>query len=400
VYVMYSDQSYSVDCVTTVKQFAALEQSWNQLLIQSIHPQPFLLWEWVYTWWEIFQKEQYELLILVVKQQDELVGLAPFYIDNSSYLLPGRLRMLGEGEAHRDEIVSHYPDVICSQDHRTGVTEAIGFYLLSRRSRWNTAKFRFMLEDAVLNDVYQALSGDFNYRAVNESLRYVIDLPAKPEDYLDGLSQSMRKQFRSRQARMQRYGDIAIYSRNQLRDQYGAFWILERLHRARWKTKFQQGIYDSAAFRGFHRALLARLESPERVDIRVMYHDGDPIAAVHNFKINRCCYSYQSGFKSSDDKRFSPMLVFDIMEIQQLIAQGYRHYDYLSASGDNSYKRRFQCHTSPVHDIRWVPCGALGIMVQSYYQLKAFVKAFRKRWSYWLDGKSVVGRFHKLQKEN
>ena len=40
------------------------------------------------------------------------------------------------------------------------------------------------------------------------------------------------------------------------------------------------------------------------------------IAAVHNFNFKKRCYSYQSGFSSSDDKRFSPMVVFDILEIQ------------------------------------------------------------------------------------
>lgn len=82
-----------VDCIDCVEQFRALHSQWNTLVEQSIHPQPFLLWEWIFTWWEVYQKPDYRLLVLAVYDGDKLLAIAPFYIDNSHWMLRGRLRM-------------------------------------------------------------------------------------------------------------------------------------------------------------------------------------------------------------------------------------------------------------------------------------------------------------------
>ena len=73
-----------VECIQDTAAFSALKQDWNKLVEHSIHPQPFLLWEWMFTWWEVYQKSGYELLILAIYDDDQLVAIAPFYVDKHS----------------------------------------------------------------------------------------------------------------------------------------------------------------------------------------------------------------------------------------------------------------------------------------------------------------------------
>jgi len=360
-----------VECIQETAQFKQLKCDWNLLVESSIHPQPFLLWEWIFTWWEVYAKSSYKLTILAVYDDTKLVALAPFYVDNSHLLLKGRLRMLGEGEAFEDEVVSHYPDVIALQGYREPVVSALVDYLLDHESEWNFGQFRFMLGNSVLNDMQRQLAAHYDHYTVSSSQSYAIELPKTPEEYVASLSRSMRKQFRSRLNRMEKSGEIKILSAHELDHPHEALDILERLHRARWETRSASCIFDSISFKTFHKTLLNRFLDQGIIDIRVMYHNDEPVAAVHNFNFNKRCYSYQSGFKSGDDKRFSPMVVFDILEIQALVSAGYIQYDYLSAEGDGSYKEKFKCGTEPVYETLWLKRGWQSVLMQSYRRLRA-----------------------------
>lgn len=360
-----------VDCIDCAEQFHALQTQWNVLVEQSIHPQPFLLWEWVYTWWEVYQQPSYRLQVLAVYDGDKLLAIAPFYIDNSHWLLRGRLRMLGEGEHRDDEVVSHYPDVIALAESRPLVVSALVEYLLTHEQHWNLGQFRFMLGNSVLSDMQQKLSKAFDHYTISSSNSYAIQLPDTAEEYVQSLSKSMRKQFRSRLTRMQNAGDIEIRSASEFDDPHEALEILERLHRERWQDRDSSSIFDSTPFKTFHQTLFNRLLDKGVIDIRVMYHGGEPIAAVHNFNFKQRCYSYQSGFSSQDDKRFSPMVVFDILEIQAMADEGYHQYDYLSADGDQSYKSRFKCESEPVYETLWLKRGWQSLTMRSYRRLRA-----------------------------
>ncbi|WP_158278762.1 GNAT family N-acetyltransferase [Leucothrix arctica] len=361
-----------VECVQDTAAFNALKGDWNTLVEHSIHPQPFILWEWMFTWWEVYQQSGYELLILGVYDDKKLVAIAPFYIDNAHWLMRRRLRMLGEGEAREDEVVSHYPDVIALASHRQQTTDALVDYLLSNEKKWTLGQFRFMLGGSLLNEMQQKLSKAFDHYTVSSSQSYAIQLPTTPEGYVNSLSRSMRKQFRSRLTRMENSGELKIISAHEFDDPHEAMDILERLHRARWQGRDSSSIFDSTAFKTFHKILLNRLLDQGIIDIRVMYHNGEAIAAVHNFNFKKRCYSYQSGFSSQDDKRFSPMVVFDILEIQALVSAGYLEYDYLSAEGDNSYKAKFKCESEPVYETLWLKRGWQSILMRSYRRTRSF----------------------------
>ena len=360
-----------VVCIQDTDQFRELKCDWNKLVEDSIHPQPFLLWEWIFTWWEVYAKSSYDLSIIAVYQDEKLVAIAPFYIDNSNFLLKGRLRMLGEGESFKDEVVSHYPDVICLEEQRESVVDSLVEYLLQNDKNWSFGQFRFMLGGSVLNDMQKKLASQYDHYTVSSSQSYAIELPKTPEAYVASLSRSMRKQYRSRLNRMESSGEIKIISAHEFDDPHEALEILERLHRARWEIKGVNCIFDSIAFKTFHKTLLNRFLEQGIIDIRVMYHNGEAVAAVHNFNFNKRCYSYQSGFKSQDDKRFSPMVVFDILEIQALVSAGYIQYDYLSAEGDHSYKEKFKCETAPVYETLWLKKGWQSMLMQSYRRARA-----------------------------
>src|SRR4051794_29238023 len=87
-----------VVCAHDESQLRAYAEKWNALSGDV----PFLRWDWMSTWWHHYRPAQGELLtLLVVNEQGEVLGIAPWYLDRSRGA--GRVvRFLGSGEVCSD----------------------------------------------------------------------------------------------------------------------------------------------------------------------------------------------------------------------------------------------------------------------------------------------------------
>jgi len=67
-------------------QFYNLQEEWNTLLLESELESPFLTWEWMYSWWEFYGKEnaERELAIVVAREGNYLKAILPGYIKKKS----------------------------------------------------------------------------------------------------------------------------------------------------------------------------------------------------------------------------------------------------------------------------------------------------------------------------
>src|SRR5258708_28460269 len=76
-------------------EFDSLRGEWNALLRRSAMDSVFLRWEWMRTWWDIFNRNR-KLFILTIRFNDRLVGLAPFYIEWGPLGAPRTLKVCSD----------------------------------------------------------------------------------------------------------------------------------------------------------------------------------------------------------------------------------------------------------------------------------------------------------------
>ncbi|HEY7532967.1 MAG TPA: hypothetical protein VH681_09355, partial [Nitrospiraceae bacterium] len=69
-----------VELIEDYEAFLALAPRWNELVVEAGIDHPFLRHEWVRTWWECFDHGG-KLHILLVKDGDDLIGIAPLMLD-------------------------------------------------------------------------------------------------------------------------------------------------------------------------------------------------------------------------------------------------------------------------------------------------------------------------------
>jgi CelD/BcsL family acetyltransferase involved in cellulose biosynthesis len=344
----------TVEKVSTIGEFARLEPVWNRLLNESVSNHISLTWEWLMTWWEVFH-EQRELYLLVVRDRDEVVGLAPLLkrsVSHFGVLAYSRLEFLATGEDEADEICSPDLDFILRRGRETEALDAIFGFLQAHQSEW---------DEIVLTDLSARSSTLTNLPVLcerneihHETLRTQVSigaaLPADWNAYLATLGRDTRwKIRRGRRAIAESNGECRL-----IRTPDGFmenFEILVRLHQERWTADGKAGAFASEKFTRFHRALAERILPLGWARLYVLLVAGEPIAAVYDFVYNGKAHFYQIGRTEQNRPVQSPGIVAQSYAIEQAITEGLSEYE-LFKGGPDSYKFHWGNQTREILQLR------------------------------------------------
>ena len=187
---------YKVVIIDSFSQWNELSRQWNELLTKSSANTIFLTWEWTFSWAESYLDPKRTLFILVVYKGDEIVGIAPWYIQHLRLgaLAVKKIQFLGTPEAGSD-----YLDVIIKKGQEKKVTLCLYDFLLKEvPSRWDCC----MLQDLVANSLFlvhflDKIEDEGKYAEIRpSSFCPAVVLPKKSEDFFSTLSPNRRQQFR------------------------------------------------------------------------------------------------------------------------------------------------------------------------------------------------------------
>lgn len=130
------------------RDFAALEEEWNDLYCRSLLATPFQSWAWLYSWWEHYGGD-YELLVITVRDGGLLVGLVPLML--RSRLGFGRLLLIGTGS-------TDYLDMLTRDGWEREVAEA-GGRALKQLDVWRVADLGDVRPTAAVWDLFHVWGG-------------------------------------------------------------------------------------------------------------------------------------------------------------------------------------------------------------------------------------------------
>ncbi len=381
----------TVTALTSIEAVDAVAGAWDELLERSRDPEIFLTHAWMRSWWEIFGGEgQRQLLVLLVHDGAELIGLAPFQVRPVSGLGPARLRrleFLGTGEDEADEVCSDFLDVIAAAGREDDVCRAVWQYL-SRAHRgvggvvWDEAWFGKVLATSRLLRLLaprvrgsgRALDSAAGGRALLCAPRrwQLRRLPAgavlaAPQAHLL-LPAQAGAGGRHRGAagvRRRRHPDIPAGDRP-------AEPAAAQL--AGQTVGVQQREVSAFPGAGGAPAVAARVAGPALV--------AEATAAASppctTFVYARVIYYYQSGWDTAAFGNVSPGLVFLSQAIESGFAQRQRRFDFL-VGGDGSYKQDYECRTEPVRDLRVYNNTWTGQLVRSAREVKDLLRQVAAR---------------------
>ncbi len=319
-------------------EFAAMREEWNKLLSESDNNSVFLLHEWVLTWWRIFKTNKTLFTIAIYNDANELIGIAPLYLEKISYLKLLRLRIIQFLGANK--ISPDYLGFIFKSGDRKMVFEGILKFLFENSSQWDIIRLGDMLCKADEIALIKALCQN-NHRyfsIIDQVICPYIDLPNSIEAYLQSFGHNHRYNLKRIVKTLNSEFDCEYGTAKSDEEMTDLLAALFDLHQQRANVMNRSSAFDSDLIREFHKQLIPELFNKGIFNIYYLKLDGKVQCCMHAFIYNKCFYFYQSGF-NPEYSRFSLGRIMLFNTIRSAIEQGCERYDFLK--GDEAYKRHW-----------------------------------------------------------
>lgn len=347
-----------IKVVDTVEGLNTLEDSWNVLYEKCNRSTIFSSWEWMRTWWEVYHDQgRRELFVLCFYHEKELIGIAPFQIDNSfpKSLIQGKtLRFLGSGEARKDIIISQYVDFIVLPGMEELMVSAVSEKLIEHKNKWNFADFEYLLKDALVITCFSKVN-DTNVcvQKVDYGYRFYLSELDNFEQYLSRMGKRWHKMFKKKSRLMHRDGEVKTISTSSLETVGPFFEMLSKMHCSRWKEKVDECVFNSTRFSAFHKKILERLVPKNKAMIKTIMLDDKALASYYVFTDKDRVHYYQSGFYSKYANRYSPLFLLVCNEIGETI-KNQKLFDFMYDDNIDSYKKKqYAADYERMYRLKW-----------------------------------------------
>lgn len=337
------DANIRIEKITDTLVFRDLRQEWAELLQKSEVNQLFLSWQWQYTWWEMWAEALgLKLMLLKAFDGDELVGIAPLYIDKirmRSGIKASRIQFIGNAWRREGTVRTEYLEFIASKGQSREVCAAFVEYI-SNKKGWD----EFVICDLRKNtDTYRQVIKH------QEGSRWYIDIAeqdqgmnistlGKFKDYVEGLGRNTRLKLFNRRKYLDSLGKIKCVSASN--DDVGQYLsILNAFHQKRWgKDCFTGRSLE------FHKVLLNRLSDQQGYSLNCIKLDDKVISILYNLRMGNTLYNIQSGFDEGFDKKLSLGTLHMGYGIEDaFIDQRVINFDMLAGKGKSEfYKSKYK----------------------------------------------------------
>ncbi len=125
--------SYDIEVITKLDQLKKIEKEWHQLYENTAEKNFFFSYDWIVGWSQAFLGKN-KLFILAVHQNDQLVGLAPFYIIKKFNLRV--VQFLGLKGVNGENVT-----ILATKELFSQVIEKIFCFLLKNKNDWDAMSF-------------------------------------------------------------------------------------------------------------------------------------------------------------------------------------------------------------------------------------------------------------------
>jgi CelD/BcsL family acetyltransferase involved in cellulose biosynthesis len=319
--------------------FEALAGEWNLLLSRSGTDTIFLTHEWQRGWWHFFSPGR-ELLLLSLRQGQELVGIAPFYRQQ----LDGRtvIQLVGGTE------VCDYLDVIALPDHADRVYQAIFEFFAADLTDWDEIDFHCIPAASPYQALHEAATkqGLVVQRRV-EDVCPITPLPAAWDDYLATLNKKQRHEIRRKIRRANREAQVEWYMTSdpvRLSEDMEDFFDLHRR-----SSPDKEDFMSEPTMQGFFHEVAQFSLARGWLELSFLLINGEKTATMLCFAYDNQTLVYNSGYDPQRFAYLSPGIVLLGYHIQDSIAKGRTAFDFLR--GDEVYKYRFGGQDSEIFQV-------------------------------------------------
>jgi CelD/BcsL family acetyltransferase involved in cellulose biosynthesis len=320
------------------KEFLDVKHEWNSLLEKSVTNEVFLLWEWMYSWWEVFKDASRELYLLRGKNpMGETIGIAPFYLQKQTLFGTHKrniIRFCSSLETYPDHL-----DIIAMKEYEHLFSEAVLKYLIQNDKDWDLIKLDGVHENSILKKYLTSTptkgKGLIMTSTPDSKCPYLV-IDKSFEDYLRSFSPKKRQTLlRKRRILLER--EKAIFKTVRC-DEEPEKYILElfALHGERARQKGIRTTFSGENIYTFHNKVIHSLLKDSKVVLAFLYKGVNPLVSYYCIKHNKKVYYYQAGLSQEGEKRSAGTVLFSLL-LEDAFEERYKEFDFLRGSEEYKY---------------------------------------------------------------
>jgi CelD/BcsL family acetyltransferase involved in cellulose biosynthesis len=304
------------EVLSSIDALEEISEEWNQLYNDSSKATPFQSPFWTIPWLRNYDSKN--LFTIVIRDEKNLIGLAPFYLysnSNSQWIVS----VVGTG-------ISDYIDVLYTSEHRDIVMNQICTQLQKHTKLWECCDFQELPEGSLLFDIQKRLDQFQATMCKQSTCSFIETIPgAGLKNALPGKLRKNAKDYLNK---------IKADCTFQFETTDGPHELI-RLHSKRWNNKNEQGVLDNPVIQKFHQDVYLNHYSKGNIYYFVLKIESIPVACYYVLTRKSNAYFYLSGFDPLYS-RFSPGTVTLYLSIKNLFEKGITCFDFLR--GNEAYK--------------------------------------------------------------
>ena len=357
----------NINVLRAADEFEALKPQWDRLIKQSPASSVFLTWEWQYYWWKYYAGTG-DLFLITCLKNDQICGIAPFYIDHKKRfrILDNRvLRFVGTGR----DTSPDYLDIIASSDDYAECSTAVIDFIFAQGETWDTFDCQDMVDTSLFQQkLTQSMANNPNLLVKQRHSQIMYqDLPATWDEYRNSLSSKRRRKINRQRNNFKKVGNLEFGYCKSPEEFDEVFDQLVLLHTERWEDKSSTS-FQTDEYLNFLRDVIHQLDKIGSAQLTYLRLDGEYTAVDYWYIWNDTMFFFQGGF-SPAYQHLAPGLVLLCYSIESAIGQGMTGIDMLK--GEHDYKASY---AKELRSMVSLECCHRSILTQVLVQLRRLKK--------------------------
>lgn len=376
------NKSIRIQLVRDADEFSLLEGRWNSVLSDSKANSIFMRWEWLYSWWNAYEEDNYHLTILLIFRGDEIIGIAPFYVVNLSCIgvVPvRRLLFLGTKEG---DVISEFMDIIYHHGDEDAVIQAIFDFIMQQNICDDFCLHKIDTSSKTIPVLRRLADERKLFCVIQEEYESpYVSLPATMDDFMSRLSSSMRYKIRKSHRRLEKYSHVEFRKTSDSSELVKDFDELVRLHQLRWQSRNCQGSFADKSFFGFQKTVMPLFLKSGYLDLWLLSVEDKNIGVLYNISYNDKIYFYQGGLDSSFDEGLTPGYLLHSYCIENAIQKGVSEYHFLLMGNLDAYKKQWARSSKHMCDIYMARPGIMKVFMKTKTKARNYYHSLRKNYA-------------------
>jgi hypothetical protein len=318
----YSSTNYRFELLTSFEQAVKYKSDWDALVKEMPSVSPCITYEWLSTWWHCLNDDRKELQIVVMKNHDKVIAIAPLMIIKFRFLFLKIRKIEFISMARYADSPSNIAaalDFIIPQNH-SGIFPLL-FDYIKENCNWHFMRFNPIDSDSptMLYIGKAAIDSGLLYHAHIVFHNVILNITESWSEYYKSLSKNFRKHLCSTEKKLRQSEAISIEMYTTKDDIHSHMPVLLDIERKSWKWNVGISI-NSTVFKNFFNEIINTCGDAGMLQLWLLRAGDQYIAYDYNLIYKNSIVNLKGSYDSNYHS-FSPGNILLAKEIEQAFEQ-------------------------------------------------------------------------------